>query len=208
MPAPMPLEPPVTRATLSLNDFACICHQNPLSHLLCPFWIILSRMAGRRDSFPGCPTRSFFLSLWFSQRVHRPRKALDEPTFGLSAIRKLTAADRFRRTYVLLHALRVRKCFSRRLIRAKLTGCPCGRSSAKSGEVACGRRELRGWTKSHKIRNLRAHRWNDGGRTRGSFLHLLRLDFDWPFCRSEVIAGSRRVGANPGNAGRGAAGQA
>src|ERR1700674_5424733 len=83
MPAPMPLEPPVTRATLPLNDFACTCHQNPLSHLLCPFWIILSRMAVQRDRFPGCPTRSFFLSLWFSQRVHRQRKALDEPTSGL-----------------------------------------------------------------------------------------------------------------------------
>src|ERR1700719_3083451 len=89
MPAPMPLEPPVTRATLPLNDFACICHQNPLSHLLCQFWIILSRMAVQHDSFPGCPTRSFFLSLWFSQRVHRQRKALDEPTSGSSAIRKL-----------------------------------------------------------------------------------------------------------------------
>src|SRR6266849_10719814 len=49
MPAPMPLEPPVTRATLPLNDFACICHQTPLSHLLCPFWIILSRMAVQPD---------------------------------------------------------------------------------------------------------------------------------------------------------------
>src|SRR3984893_6866029 len=89
MPAPMPLEPPVTRATLPLNDFACICHQNPLSHLLCPFWIILSRTAVQRDSFPGCPTRSFFLSLWFSQRVHRQRRALDEPTSGSSAGTKL-----------------------------------------------------------------------------------------------------------------------
>ncbi len=88
MPAPIPREPPVTRATLPLNDFACICHQNPLSHLLCPFWIILSRMAVQRDSFPGCPTRSFFVSLWFSQRVHRQRKALDEPPSGLSANRK------------------------------------------------------------------------------------------------------------------------
>src|SRR5258706_14055106 len=85
MPAPMPLEPPVTRATLPLNDFVCICHQTPLSHLLCPFWIIVSRMAVQRDRFPGCPTRSFFLSLWFSQRVHRQRKALDEATSGLSA---------------------------------------------------------------------------------------------------------------------------
>src|SRR5258708_11944162 len=89
MPAPMPLEPPVTRATLPLNDFACIGHQTPLSHLLCPFWIILSRMTVQRDSFPGCPTRSFFASLWFSQRVHRQRTALDEPTSGLSANRKL-----------------------------------------------------------------------------------------------------------------------
>src|ERR1700730_15905133 len=92
MPAPMPLEPPVTKATLPLNDFACICHQTPLSHLLCSFWIILSRMAVQRDSFPGCPTRSFFLSLWSSQRVHRPRKALDEATSELSAIRKLDGA--------------------------------------------------------------------------------------------------------------------
>src|SRR6202011_1966220 len=53
MPAPMPLEPPVTRATLPLNDFACICHQTPLSHLLCPLWILLSRMAVQRDNFPG-----------------------------------------------------------------------------------------------------------------------------------------------------------
>src|SRR6185437_13841300 len=83
MPAPMPLEPPVTRATLSLNDFACIFHQTPLSHLLCPFWITLSRMTVQADSLPGCPTRSFFLSLWFSKRVHRPRKALGEPTSGL-----------------------------------------------------------------------------------------------------------------------------
>src|SRR5690242_942915 len=77
-----------SRATLPLNDFACICQQNPLSNLLCPFWIILSRMAVQRDSFPGCPTRSFFLSLWFSQPVHRQRKALDGPTSGLSAIQK------------------------------------------------------------------------------------------------------------------------
>src|SRR6266478_6659754 len=47
-------------------------------------WIVLSRMAVQRDSFPGCPTQSFFLSLWFSQRVHRQPKALDEPTSGLS----------------------------------------------------------------------------------------------------------------------------
>src|SRR6266850_6189433 len=51
-------------------------------------WIVLSRMVVQRDSFPGCPTRSFFLSLWFSQRVHRQPKALDEPTSGLSAIRR------------------------------------------------------------------------------------------------------------------------
>src|SRR5260370_29586295 len=88
MPAPIPLEPPVTRATLLLNDFSRICHQNPLSHLLYPFWIILSRIAIQRGSFPRCSTRWFFLSLWFSQRVHRQRKALDEPTSGLSAIRK------------------------------------------------------------------------------------------------------------------------
>src|SRR6266403_6311871 len=46
-------------------------------------WIVLSRMVVQRDSFPGCPTQSFFLSLWFSQRVHRQPKALDEPTSGL-----------------------------------------------------------------------------------------------------------------------------
>jgi hypothetical protein len=46
-------------------------------------------MAIQRDSFPGCPTRSFFLSLWFSQRVHRQRKALDEPTSGVSATQKV-----------------------------------------------------------------------------------------------------------------------
>src|SRR5258707_10424350 len=51
MPAPMPLEPPVTRATLPLNDFACICHQNSLSQLLYPFWIILSRMVVQRAVF-------------------------------------------------------------------------------------------------------------------------------------------------------------
>src|SRR5260221_7454393 len=45
-------------------------------------WIVLSRMAVQRDSVPGCPTQSFFLSLWFSQRVHRQPKALDEPTSG------------------------------------------------------------------------------------------------------------------------------
>ena len=89
MPAPMPLEPPVTRATLPLNDFACMCHHNPVSYLICPFWIILSRMAVQRDSFAGCPTRSFFLSLWFSQRVRPQRKVLDEPTSGLSASLKL-----------------------------------------------------------------------------------------------------------------------
>jgi hypothetical protein len=76
MPAPMPLEPPVTRATLPLNDFACICHQNPPSHLLCPFWIILSRMTVQRGGVPGCPTRSFFLSFCFSQRGQRQRKHL------------------------------------------------------------------------------------------------------------------------------------
>src|SRR6202035_4379286 len=58
MPAPMPLEPPVTRAILPLNDFACICHQNPFNHLLCPFWIVLSRMEVRRNSFPRCPKPS------------------------------------------------------------------------------------------------------------------------------------------------------
>src|SRR6266850_8325292 len=72
MPAPMPLEPPVTRATLPLNDFACMCHQillvpkmpildylvkNPLNWPLCSFWITLSRIAVQRDSFAGCPTR-------------------------------------------------------------------------------------------------------------------------------------------------------
>src|SRR3984957_9425990 len=58
MPAPMPLEPPVTRATLPLNDFDCICHHNPLSHLLCPLWIILSRMLLPRDSFPRASCRT------------------------------------------------------------------------------------------------------------------------------------------------------
>src|SRR5712692_12013889 len=60
MPAPMPLEPPVTRATLPLNECACICHPNPFSLLLCHFWIILSRMQfngtvcqdARLDRFP------------------------------------------------------------------------------------------------------------------------------------------------------------
>src|SRR6266852_8657652 len=102
MPAPMPLEPPVTRATLPLNDFACICHQNPPSHLLCPFWITLSRMRVQAYSFPGCPIRSFFLLLWFSQRVHRQRKALDEPTSGLSASRKLSRLGRFLSMLLLL----------------------------------------------------------------------------------------------------------
>src|SRR5258707_13712870 len=50
-------------------------------------WIVLSRMVVQRDSFPGSPTQSFFLSLWFSQRVHRQPKALDAPTSGL-AIRR------------------------------------------------------------------------------------------------------------------------
>src|SRR5713101_7823260 len=53
-------------------------------------WIVLSRMVVQRDSFPGCPTQSFLLSLWFSQRVHRQPKALDELTSGLSAIRSAT----------------------------------------------------------------------------------------------------------------------
>src|SRR5467141_2673937 len=35
MPAPMPLEPPVTRATLPLNDFVCIWPQKPQGHPLC-----------------------------------------------------------------------------------------------------------------------------------------------------------------------------
>src|SRR6266436_188114 len=51
MPAPMPLDPPVTRATLPLNDCARICHQTPPSHLLYLFWINLSRIAIQRDSF-------------------------------------------------------------------------------------------------------------------------------------------------------------
>src|SRR6266849_454703 len=102
MPAPMPLEPPVTRATLPLNAFACIGHQTPLSHLLCPFWITLSRMRVQANSFPGCPIRSFFLLLWFSQRVHRQRKALDEPTSGLSASRKLSRLGRFLSMLLLL----------------------------------------------------------------------------------------------------------
>src|SRR6266852_750079 len=76
------------------NTFiACICYQNPFSHLLCPFWIVLSRMVVQRDSFPGCPTQSLFLSLWFSQRVHRQPKALDEPTSGLSVITDNSEVD-------------------------------------------------------------------------------------------------------------------
>ena len=35
--------------------------------------------------FSGMLDSIVFLSLWFSQRVHRQRKALDEPTSGLSA---------------------------------------------------------------------------------------------------------------------------
>jgi len=66
---------------------------------------------------------------------------------------------------VLLHGLKARKFFSRRLIRAKLIECPCGRSSVKNAAFVCGRRGLRGWTKFHKIENRRAHRWNDKGRT-------------------------------------------
>src|SRR5260370_23688169 len=74
MAGPMPLEPPVTRATLPLNDFACIGHQNPLSHLLCPFWMILSRMAVQRLSrlsrmpeslrLLGFAITNFYLRAW------------------------------------------------------------------------------------------------------------------------------------------------
>src|SRR5260370_19999997 len=35
MAAPIPLEPPVTRATLPLNDFVCIWPPKPPSHPLC-----------------------------------------------------------------------------------------------------------------------------------------------------------------------------
>src|ERR1700732_2290303 len=35
MPAPMPLEPPVTIATLPLNDFVCIWPPKPPGHPLC-----------------------------------------------------------------------------------------------------------------------------------------------------------------------------
>src|ERR1700724_2160394 len=35
MPAPIPLEPPVTRATLPLNDFVCIWPPKPPGHALC-----------------------------------------------------------------------------------------------------------------------------------------------------------------------------
>src|ERR1700732_3370306 len=35
MPAPIPLEPPVTRATLPLNDFVCIWPPKPPGHPLC-----------------------------------------------------------------------------------------------------------------------------------------------------------------------------
>src|SRR6266481_5715827 len=88
MPAPMPLEPPVTRATLHLNDFVCIWPPKFYQSTIIPILDYLVQNGSSTGSFPGCPTRSFFLSLWFSQRVHRQRKALDEPTSGLSAIRK------------------------------------------------------------------------------------------------------------------------
>ena len=94
-----------------------------------------------------------------------------------SASHKLTAAHRFRDGLrplrSLLHTLKARQFSSRRLIRAKLTGCPCGRSSAKNAAFACGRHELRDSPKSHKIKNRRAHRWNDEGHTRDSLLHFL-----------------------------------
>src|ERR1700682_5101487 len=35
MPAPIPLEPPVTRATFPLNDFVCIWPPKPPGHPLC-----------------------------------------------------------------------------------------------------------------------------------------------------------------------------
>ena len=43
MPAPIPLEPPVTRATLPVNDLACIVAINNLRfNKKSEFWIILS----------------------------------------------------------------------------------------------------------------------------------------------------------------------
>src|SRR5258708_7237221 len=53
----------------------------------CPIMPLLDYIvqnAVQRDSLPGCPTRSVSLSLWLSERVHRQRKALDEPTSGWS----------------------------------------------------------------------------------------------------------------------------
>jgi hypothetical protein len=44
----MPLEPPVTRATLPSNDLLCIAPPNPLDHRFCIFWIILSRIGFKK----------------------------------------------------------------------------------------------------------------------------------------------------------------
>src|SRR6266852_2164924 len=44
MPAPMPLEPPVTRATLPLNDLVCIATIHILQFHSCTFWMTLSRI--------------------------------------------------------------------------------------------------------------------------------------------------------------------
>jgi hypothetical protein len=48
MPAAMPLEPPVTRATLPLNDFVCIAAIHILQLDPCTLWMILSRMRIQR----------------------------------------------------------------------------------------------------------------------------------------------------------------
>src|SRR5258707_15625843 len=50
--------------------------------LYCPEWQFNGTV------FRDAQLNRFFLSLWFSQRVHRQPKALDEPTSGLSAIRR------------------------------------------------------------------------------------------------------------------------
>src|SRR6267142_145631 len=43
-------------------------HQSPQVIHYVVLWIVLSRMVVQRDSFPGCPTQSFFLSPLFSSR--------------------------------------------------------------------------------------------------------------------------------------------
>ena len=45
MPAPIPFEPPVTRATLPANDFVCVTTINILLFIdYTIFWMILSRI--------------------------------------------------------------------------------------------------------------------------------------------------------------------